>query len=249
MNETTAGSVVVDASGIGEEVADAAITDEVLMAMLEGRSAFYDLLASLYFKPLTSGQIDRIAEADYSVYCDLDDDLAAGLHDMQRYLMKRTTGTRQDLAVDFTAAFAGTSTYGGRYAVPYESVFTNEEGLLFQDSYHELYRLFRRNGVSRSEGFDYPDDHLSFIFEFLSILSGRIGESLMAGDTDGAVKWVALSREMVEKHVLSWFDAFEEMALLILKTRFYRGVMTMTRGFLALDMRILDQLDAMLESR
>jgi TorA maturation chaperone TorD len=71
----------------------------------------------------------------------------------------------------------------------------------------------------------------------------------MAGDTDGAVKWVALSREMVEKHVLSWFDAFEEMALLILKTRFYRGVMTMTRGFLALDMRILDQLDAMLESR
>ena len=50
--------------------------------------------------------------------------------------------------MDFTGAFAGTSSWKGRYATPYESVFTSEEGLLFQDSYHEVYRLYRQNSVT-----------------------------------------------------------------------------------------------------
>ena len=51
----------------GEAPAPAPELDEVtrdMIAALEGRAAFYDLLASIYYRPLTSEQIDSIANLD-----------------------------------------------------------------------------------------------------------------------------------------------------------------------------------------
>ena len=143
-----------------------------LVSALEGRAAFYDLLAALYYKPLAQEQIDRIAEGGLAAFAGAGELMAEGLHDMERALSKRHSGTRQELAVDFTGAFAGTSSWKGRYATPYESVFTSEEGLLFQDSYHEVYRLYRQNSVRKSPGYDFPDDHLVYCFRHFS-RSGR----------------------------------------------------------------------------
>ena len=143
-----------------------------LVSALEGRAAFYDVVAALYYKPLAQEQIDRIAEGGLAAFAGAGELMAEGLHDMERALSKRHSGTRQELAVDFTGAFAGTSSWKGRYATPYESVFTREEGLLFQDSYHEVYRLYRQNSVRKSPGYDFPDDHLVYCFRHFS-RSGR----------------------------------------------------------------------------
>ena len=83
---------------------------------------------------------------------------ADGVNDITRYLRKRNSGTRQALAVDFTSAFAGTSSWKGRYAVPYESVHTSEEGLMFQDAYHEVFQLYKANHVAKAEGYDFPHE-------------------------------------------------------------------------------------------
>ena len=143
-----------------------------LVSALEGRAAFYDVVAALYYKPLAQEQIDRIAEGGLAAFAGAGELMAEGLHDMERALSKRHSGTRQELAVDFTGAFAETSSWKGRYATPYESVFTSEEGLLFQDSYHEVYRLYRQNSVRKSPGYDFPDDHLVYCFRHFS-RSGR----------------------------------------------------------------------------
>ena len=82
---------------------------------------------------------------DWSEYADVNELFADGVNDITRYLRKRNSGTRQALAVDFTSAFAGTSSWKGRYAVPYESVHTSEEGLMFQDAYHEVFQLYKAN--------------------------------------------------------------------------------------------------------
>ena len=42
----------------------AAVTADMIAA-LKGRAAFYDLLAAIYFRPLTAEQIDDIAEMDW----------------------------------------------------------------------------------------------------------------------------------------------------------------------------------------
>ena len=141
--------------------ADEAVVTEDMIAALKGRAAFYDLLAAIYFRPLTAEQIDNIAEMDWSEYADVNELFADGVNDITRYLRKRNSGTRQALAVDFTSAFAGTSSWKGRDAVPYESVHTSEEGLMFQDAYHEVFQLYKANHVAKAEGYDFPHDHLS----------------------------------------------------------------------------------------
>ena len=91
--------------------ADEAVVTEDMIAALKGRAAFYDLLAAIYFRPLTAEQIDNIAEMDWSEYADVDELFADGVNDITRYLRKRNSGTRQALAVEFTSAFAGTSSW------------------------------------------------------------------------------------------------------------------------------------------
>lgn len=214
---------------------------------LAGRAAFYDAVAALYYKPLTQEQVDRIAQGGLAAFAGTNELVAEGLHDMERALSKRHSGTRQELAVDFTGAFAGTSSWKGRYATPYESVFTSEEGLLFQESYHEVHRLYRDNGVRKSEGYDFPDDHLSFICEFQAVLARRAIEALEAGDAASALGQVRCSQAVLRDHVLSWFDGFEELALHLVKTRFYRGVLKMSRGFFLFDADVLDDMAEELE--
>ncbi|MBQ9068778.1 MAG: molecular chaperone TorD family protein [Eggerthellaceae bacterium] len=218
--------------------ASAASVEEIVAA-LEGRAAFYDFLAALYFKPLTEEQIENIAQMDFSVYEGTNELFEEGLHDMSRFLRKRHTGTRQQLAVDFTMAFGGTAAWKGRYAVPYESVFRSEEGLMFQESYHEVYHLFREQRVERAAGYDYPDDHLSFMCEFLAILSSRAAEALRAGDYEGAREQLRTSAGFLRDHMLSWYDRLADLASNIIETRFYRGVMKMTKGFFLFDLETM----------
>lgn len=224
------------------------ITEEMIAAC-EGRAAFYDMLAAIYFRPLTAEQIDNIAETDWSEYADLSELFADGLNDVTRYLRKRNSGTRQELAVDFTSAFAGTSSWKGRYAVPYESVHTSEEGLMFQDAYHEVFQLYKANHVAKAEGYDFPHDHLSFMCEFLVVLSGRIAEALRAGDDAEALRQVNVSRAFLADHILSWFDTFQDLALLLLQTRFYRGILKVSKAFFLEDAALLDSMAVELKQR
>lgn len=218
-----------------------------IIAALQGRAVFYDLLAYLYFRPLTAEQIENIAVMDMSAYDGINDAMSEGFNDMHRYLNKRNTGTRQELAVDFTATFAGTSSWKGCYATPYESVFTSEDGLMCREAYHEVYTLFRQNGVALADGYDYPDDHLSFMCEFLSVISHRTIDALNAGDYNTALENMNLSKDFVNDHILSWFDKFAELASLMLTTRFYRGVLKASKGFFVEDMGLVASIAVTLE--
>ncbi len=224
------------------EAACAPCADGQVGQVLASRSSFYRMLASLYFSTLTPEQVESFAEADLSPYAQLGDEFADGINDITRYLRKRNTGTRDELAADFTGTFVGTKAYEGKVAVPYESVFTSEDGLLCRESYHEVFHEYRREAVRRAPGVDWPDDHLSFMFEFMAILSDRAARSLEAGDVAAARHDVEESAAFLDRHILSWFDDFAELAGKIVETRFYRGVLKITRGFLELDRETLADL-------
>ena len=206
-------------------------------------AAFAETLSALYFKPLTQGQIDALAEQDLAGLAGLNEEFDRGLNDVARYLRRRNTGTRQQLACDFTSAFVGTKTYEGKSAVPYESVFTSDEGLLCQRSFHEVTALYRREGFAKDDGLNIPEDHLSYLVEFAAVLMRRaVGE--LDGDAAAARHDLACARDLIDEHVLSWFDAFAERASLLLQTRFYRGVLKMTRGYLVFARDLADEVAA-----
>lgn len=229
----------VPAADTGTEKSEHAISAK---NVLESRSTFYRMLASLYFNPLTQEQVEAFAHTDFGAYAELGEDFAQGANDIARYLRKQNTGTRDELACDFTGTFVGTKSLKGRVAVPYESVFTSAEGLLCQESFHQVCAEFRRASVGLAPGVDWPDDHLSFLFQFLAILSDRAAESIASGDNDAARDVLEDSRDFLHRHVESWFGDFFKLASQLVETRFYSGVLKITRGFVELDGQTLDDL-------
>ena len=103
--------------------------------------------------------------------------------------------------------------------------------------------------MAKAEGYDFPHDHLSFMCEFLVVVSDRIAAALEAGDDAEALRQVRLSRAFLADHILSWFDRFQELALLLLETRFYRGVLKVSKGFFQEDAALLDSMAVELEQR
>ncbi len=218
-----------------------------LIEVLKNRSFFYRTLSSLYLNTLTQEQIDSLAQADFSAFGADEPLLIAGFDDMRRYLRKRNTGTRQELAVDFTSTFVGAQAYEGRSAVPYESVFRSESGLLMQEPRNEVYRTYKQAAIKLREGVDLPEDHISFEFEFLAILCDRTVEALDARDQGRAIGLLKAQATFIEDHILSWFDALADLANKMLTTRFYRGVLKITKGYLNVDMEAIQDLIAELE--
>ncbi len=220
--------------------------DETLVgefrAALAARASFYETLASLFFQPLSQEQVDTMAQADFSAYAGLSADMDEGFNDMTRYLHKRNTGTRNELAADFTGAFVGTKAYEGKVAVPYESVFTSAEGLMYQEGYQQVFAAFKSQAVKKRDGLDWPDDHLSFMCEFMALLGRRADAALESGDTAEARRNIELSRDFLDAHILSWYEAFAALAGNIISTRFYRGVLKVARGFFALDRQTLEDM-------
>jgi TorA maturation chaperone TorD len=218
------------------------VSKDFLIELLEGRRDFYMTLAGFYLKPLTQEQIDIMAQADLNAYAAEEPLLKEGFDDIQRYLRKRNTGTRQLLAVDFTSSFGGAATWKGRYAVPYASAFLSEKRLLYQKPRHDVFNIYKRSALKKRAGVDVPEDHLSFELEFLSILSEQTAAAVKKGYSTEAIRHLTLSKNFINQQILTWFQQLSDLAKRLIETRFYRGVLKITEGYLLLDLQTIDDL-------
>lgn len=217
-----------------------------ILEMLDARAQFYRTLSSLYFKSIDQDELDAMAAQDFTELREGKETslMARGYDDMYRYLRKRNSGSRQELAVDFTSAFLGTVSIGGRQAMPYESLFRDQSGLLMQGPRNEVYQTFKAASVELKDGLDIPEDHLSFEFEFMALLCDRALSAERAGDSQTCIANLKTQRKFLELHIVSWFDDLYDLALEVVKTRFYRGVLNITKGFLAEEPDTIDEMMA-----
>ncbi|MDR0514325.1 MAG: molecular chaperone TorD family protein [Coriobacteriaceae bacterium] len=223
-------------------VAVPALCFDACKEVLASRSAFYMTLAGLYFAPLDQAQIDSMTEGDLFAYAGEEGLLGEGFNDMARYLRKRNSGTKQLLAIDYTASFGGAELWKGRSAMPVSSLFLSDSGLLYHGSRDQVYAAYRRQALDLRKDAHLPEDHLAFEFEFISILSQRAAAALEAGDAAQAIENLRLSREFIESHIIPWFRELAKLAALLVKTRFYKGVMKITEGYMLFDLGMIDDL-------
>ncbi len=218
--------------------------NEAIREALGDRAALYRLLAQLYFKPLTQEQIDALAEIDLAaVASDDGSPFADGYNDLYRYLRKRNTGTRQELASDYTSVFYGTQTYKGRAAQPFESLYRYGGGFVMGESSGEVHSALRQSYLRVKEGIDLPDDHLSFLCEFMARQCDEIAVLIEAGCFDEALKAVGAQRAFFDAHIASWFPRFKALASKIVATRFYRGVLKITEAYVESEPHSMAQLE------
>ena len=210
--------------------------------MSELRVGIYRMLASLYFTELTSDQIATLAECDYGTFGQLDEELSRGAKEVARCLRHVNPATREELAVDYAHTFlAAAAAKAEKRAVPFESCFTSETGLLMGPARESVYKMMLKEGVLPDASLKVPEDHISFEFEFMAHLAEKSTAMYRRGDVEGARESVALQKEFWESHLIGWISDFCTAVECVCRTRFYRGIALMTRAFVRLDGELLDE--------
>lgn len=213
----------------------------------ERRSSVYRMLSSIYWKELTEAQIKALGNA-------LADDapgegrgeVESALKLMAGYLAKAHSGTRQDLAVDYAHTFLAAGNNEDRMAIPFESVFTSETGLLMQEPRDEVCKAFLAEHREPLERLHTPEDHVSFELEFMAQLAELQNEAVSAGDLAEAARLGQVQGNFLETHLGNWIPDFCAAVADCCRTDFYRAVAELTRAWIAEEAAALAELQGAL---
>jgi TorA maturation chaperone TorD len=212
-----------------------------LLAVLDGRSASYAMLARYYRDQVDQEFFDDLCTMRYAVKTE-NDDVNIGNRLIHGYLSSAWERTMEELAVDFTRVFLGAGIDAYSAAYPFESVHTSGKRLLMQDARGEVVAIYRANGVDKSPGWKVGEDHISMELEFMMILSERTADAVRAGNINEATSLLKTQYNFLMGHLISWTPMlFAEMRKFT-KTDFYKGLSYLTMGILQTDRELLEDL-------
>lgn len=206
------------------------------------RISLYRLVSKLFRAPLAQAEIEELAAMDL-VRAGADaGGCGHGLKVMGLSLEKRNTGTREMLARDFTSAFLGVQEAEGKVALPFESAFSGDDQRYMGEARGRVYNIYKRCALKLSEGVNLPEDHLSFMADFMVTMTERAVALRRRSDEDGLRQNLLVQRAFLDRHIRSWYPAFAHVAEAIVQNRFYRGALEFAGDVFDLDAKVLKDL-------
>jgi putative dimethyl sulfoxide reductase chaperone len=135
----------------------------------------------------------------------------------------------ENMQADYTRLFIG---IGKVLVPPYESVYFNEDRLVFQERTLEVRSWYLRFGLEAEKKKQEPDDHIGLELLFLSHLASLGIQALEKEDQPRFSELLDAQREFLKTHpgtwALSWCGLVQKNA----QMDFYKGIAHLTRGAL-----------------
>lgn len=196
---------------MGDDVAQAIVDDALTLAMLHDRELSADTIAMLreHGFPQTLGLLP--VDAQQSAIWD----------DMREAISELADPATPELLDDLAAEYAAVYLTGAYQASPYESVWTNEDHLMCQESMFELRRIYADAGLMVEHWRNRPDDH--FIFQLLLIAH-------LAKTAASPKDWAAIG-EFMDRHLLAWYPKFAALIAARSRSRFYVMLQLLTAAW------------------
>jgi TorA maturation chaperone TorD len=136
----------------------------------------------------------------------------------------------EDLQRDYTRLFIGP---GKVIVPPWESVYFDDDRLVFQEETLEVREWYRRFGLEAEHLHREPDDHIGLELAFLVYLAQLGTAKLEDGGQQANFEQILQSqKEFLSEHLLRWAPAFCEQVCDEANTLFYRGAALLTCGAL-----------------
>ncbi len=126
--------------------------------------------------------------------------------------------TLDSLAAEFADIYLN---YSFRVA-PYESVWTDEDGLTHQESMFQVRRWYERYGLQVADWRKRADDHLVTQLQFIAHL---------LESEPSPQQFEAIAR-FLDEHLLRWIEPFSKRLSERCRTRFYGGLALLTSAYL-----------------
>jgi TorA maturation chaperone TorD len=195
-------------SGLADIIAE----DAESLAALHDRELTPDLLAALREAsfPACLGLLPAAAPAVEAWRA-----MAEGLADLPASFDEAAI---DELASEYAAIYL-TGAYG---ASPYESVWTDDDGLTCQAAMFQLRDIYATAGLVTTDWRQRADDHL--VLQLLYIAHA----ARIAASTDD---WRSLAR-MLDEHLLRWLPDFAARVALRSASSFYSGLAVLTAAWL-----------------
>lgn len=109
-------------------------------------------------------------------------------------------------------------------AVPWESVYRSNEGLVFEEQTMQVREFYRRFGLQAPRLNREPDDHISLELEFCATLLTRALEAAELDLAEKAAEFATAHAEFCAQHLLVWAPEFFANVESGAQTSFYRGI-------------------------
>ncbi|RLI25816.1 MAG: hypothetical protein DRO52_03490 [Candidatus Hecatellales archaeon] len=138
------------------------------------------------------------------------------------------------LKVEYTRLFV--TAYPTVPCPPYESVYRSRERLTMRESTLQVLSFYRRFGLSLSEGFKEPPDHLAAELEFMHFLTGKEAEAWKRRQNREVVEVLRAEVEFASKHLAPWLPALQACVEEKGEIDFYKIVIRLSRGFVEADL-------------
>ncbi len=162
-----------------------------------------------------------------------DPDLEAGLQLLQAWATeyKESISPEQliDIKSDYMRLFVGV---GKPIAPPWESVYFNEDGMIFQQQTLDVREWYRRFGVESEKILQEPDDHVGLELSFLAYLAKLGLQALEENDETRFEQLLQAQRQFISEHPLKWVPGWCKLVEDNARTDFYRGLAKLIRGSL-----------------
>lgn len=208
--------------------------DERLM-IHEARLNIYVLLQRLYQdapdETLLAWLIEAGTFANFPVA--LDETASAALAQVDAAL---TGVTVNDLRADFKQLFVGP---GPMTAPPWESVYRNEDHLLFDQHTLQVRECYGRHGMEFVRIHQLPEDAIAIELEFMRLLTERLLQAIERGACDEERYLLDEQSAFLKQHLLMWVPKFVLMCQRSAATEVYAGLAGVLSGFLNWDQQTL----------
>lgn len=218
----------------------AMIAQEELQVLMEARAFAYRVLANAFLAEPVRDQIQALAASGAVRAFPFAQDselIGQGMAEVEAYLGDPAHGTAEAhdaLLWDYTRMFVGP---GKLAAPPWESAYSNEDRLLFQEQTLQVRQVFRSYGLVLATAPSNPEDHIGLELDFMYHTC-----RLAVEQPDRMVQILSDQQDFLNEHLLAWAPDFAADVLKSANTGFYRGMARMLNGFLRTDRTILEEL-------
>lgn len=97
---------------------------------------------------------------------------------------------------------------GKDYVRPWESVYAGVNPTMFQESTLEVRAFYHDAGFRLAAERHFPDDHIGAMMDFMGHQAMAAYDAFADGDDGSAAQLLAVQRDFLQSHVLTWGDDF-----------------------------------------
>lgn len=204
--------------------------------ILTGEGLLLGMLGKMLYTSPNRDWLQELAQGDLFTEAPFGGDqplVQQGMEIMQTWCQENQDGvsdqTLDAIQQDYLRLFIGV---GKVLAPAWESVYFNEDRLIFQEQTLQVRQWYRRYHVEAEKIHKEPDDHLGLELIFLSYLAQLALEDLQRKDDLAFAKHIEAQQQFLREHLLLFAPKWDELVEKHAATDFYRALGRMILGSL-----------------